>query len=276
MTQPLSFVKMVGTGNDFVLLDLRRHPIPAARGSRRRQLPELARQLCRRARSIGADGLLTIERSRRADLKMRIINPDGSEADMCGNGSRCVALYAADGKPRRHLTIETGAGIVRADTLSARRVRVTLPPPSLVRAKPLTALMRRFTAYHVHTGVPHAVLFVSDVRPVDIKQLGPSIRHHRVFQPAGANVDFVQVLDRHTLRVRTYERGVESETLACGTGAVAAALAAAATKRCASPVAVYPTSGERLVIRFETTGTSWKNVSLEGDVRQVFTGVLTP
>ncbi len=268
MTPRLPFVKMVGTGNDFILLDLRRTRRPG-------NLTALAKTLCRRARSVGADGLLTVEPSRRADVKMRIINPDGSEAAMCGNGARCVALYAAGGRRHRRLTIETPAGLIQAETLTPRRVRVTLTTPSSVRTKSLTARMHRLTVYAVNTGVPHAVLFVPEIRAADVRTLGPAIRYHRLFRPAGTNVDFVEVLDQHTVRVRTYERGVEAETLACGTGAVAAALAAATLGRCTAPVTIYPTSGERLVIRFEPTARGWKDVSLEGEVRSVFEGVLT-
>ena len=268
MSATLPFVKMVGTGNDFIVLDLRRQRIT-------QPLPVLARQLCRRARSIGADGLLAIESSRRADLKMRIVNPDGSEASMCGNGARCVALYAAQGQAKRRLVIQTRAGNVQAEILSPRRVRVTLTTPSPVRIKSLTACLRRFRVYAIDTGVPHAVIFVPDIRQIDVPELGPAIRHHRLFRPGGTNVDFVQALNRHTLRLRTYERGVEAETLACGTGAVAAALAAASTKLCQSPVAVYPTSGERLVIRFDPIRADWRHVSLEGEVHRVFEGVVT-
>ena len=267
----VSFIKMVGTGNDFIVLDARRRRLPE-------NLPGLARQLCRRARAVGADGLLVVEPSRKADVRMRIINPDGSEAAMCGNGVRCVALHAADGRPRADLTIETKAGLIRAQVLSPRRVRVTLTDPSPVRPVHLTVLMRPVTAYVVDTGVPHAVIVVADIGAVDLERLGPAIRHHRTFRPSGANVDFIQILDRHTMRLRTYERGVEAETLACGTGAAAAALAAATFRRCQPPVTVYPTSGERLVIRFEPRTTKqsgqWKHVSLEGEVHKVFEGVV--
>lgn len=263
----MRFVKMVGTGNDFIVLDLRRQRING-------RLPALARDLCRRAQSVGADGLLTVERSRRADVTMRVINPDGSEAAMCGNGARCVAQYVAQGRRGRSLTLDTHAGLVRATVVSPERVRVTLPDPSSVLAVRLTTLGKLLTVYAVNTGVPHAVVVVPDLRRVDVQTLGAAIRRHRVFAPAGTNVDVMQPVDRHTLRVRTYERGVEHETLACGTGAVAAALAAAALGRARSPVTVVPMSGEHLVVRFEYNGRRWHHVSLEGAVRVVFEGVL--
>ncbi|OGX40428.1 MAG: diaminopimelate epimerase [Omnitrophica WOR_2 bacterium RIFCSPHIGHO2_02_FULL_68_15] len=263
----MKFVKMVGTGNDFVVLDLRHHRV-------RDNLLALARDLCRRAQSVGADGLLTVERSRQADVKMRVINPDGSEADMCGNGARCVAHYAARGRRGRSLTLETKAGLVQAELVTADRVRVTLPMPSPILAVRLTVLGRTLTAYALNTGVPHAVVLAPDLRRVDVQTLGAAIRRHRAFAPAGTNVDFIQPADRHTLRARTYERGVEDETLACGTGAVASALAAASLGRAQSPVTVVPTSGEHLTIRFEPDGRRWREVSLEGMVRVVFEGVL--
>jgi len=263
----MKFVKMVGTGNDFVVLDLRRHRVHG-------NLLALARNLCRRAQSVGADGLLTIEPSRRADVKMRVINPDGSEAEMCGNGARCVAQYVTQGRRGRSLTLETKAGLVQTNVISTDRVRVTLPTPSAVLAVRLTALGKSLTVYAVNTGVPHAVVVVPDLRRVDVQALGAVIRWHRVFAPAGTNVDFIHPVDRHTLRVRTYERGVEHETLACGTGAVASALAAASLGRAQSPVTVVPTSGERLAVRFERDGRHWWEVSLEGTVRVVFEGVL--
>ena len=263
----MRFVKMVGTGNDFIVLDLRRQ---RANG----HLLALARALCRRAQAVGADGLLTIEPSRRADVKMRVINPDGSEAEMCGNGARCVAHYVAQGRRGRSLTLDTKAGLVHAEIVSTERVRVTLPDPSPVLAVRLTALGKALTVYAVNTGVPHAVVVVPDLRRLDVQALGAAIRRHRVFAPAGTNVDFMQPVNHHTVRVRTYERGVEHETLACGTGAVAAALAAASLGRASSPTTVVPTSGERLVIRFEPSGRRWRRVSLEGAVRKVFEGVL--
>lgn len=266
----IKFVKMVGTGNDFIVLDLRRARV---RGS----LPALARNLCRRARAIGADGVLTVEPSRRADVKMRVVNPDGSEAAMCGNGSRCIGWYAARALGRKRVTLETKAGLIKTETLSGHRVRVTLPTPSPVATRRLTVLGRQLTVYAIHTGVPHAVVIASQrgLPRADVPRLGAAIRRHAAFRPVGTNVDFIEIVNAHALRLRTYERGVEAETLACGTGAVAAALVAAAIGRCRSPVAVTPTGGERLMIRFARTGRSWEDVSLEGAVRQVFTGVLS-
>lgn len=264
----LPFTKMVGAGNDFIVLDLRHRRVNGS-------LPQLARQLCRRGRAIGADGLLTVEPSRRATVKMRILNPDGSQAEMCGNGVRCVAWYAARGHSQRHLTIETKAGLIQTTILPLQRVRAVLTTPSPVRQIRLTVGGRPFTLSAINTGVPHAVLFVPTIQRADVERLGPAIRRHRRFRPTGTNVDFVQVVNRHTLRLRTYERGVEAETLACGTGAVAAALAATSHGQAQSPVNVYPTSGERLIVRFRRRGRRWRDVSLEGEVRRTFDGVVT-
>lgn len=259
---PLPFTKMVGSGNDFILLDLRRHRAP-------RSLARLAQTLCQRIQGIGADGLLTVEPSPRATVTMRVFNPDGSEPAMCGNGARCAALYVAGGRAGRRVTLDTRAGLVGAQVLSAHRVRVTLTPPSPVTRRQLTVAGRPVVLWTVNTGVPHAVLQVPQIRHAAVSRLGPILRRHAAFRPAGTNVDFMQIVDRHTLRLRTYERGVEQETLACGTGAVAAALAAADEGHCQSPVTIIPASGDRLVVR----GTR-RAVSLEGEARPLFTGVM--
>ncbi|MCG3176148.1 MAG: Diaminopimelate epimerase [Candidatus Omnitrophica bacterium] len=261
----LAFWKMAGAGNDFVIIDDRR-------GAAGRNPSRLAERLCDRKNGIGADGLLLLGRSGRV-LTMRIFNADGSEAAMCGNGIRCLAAYAqrihASG---RIMTIRSGAGLHTAEILGGGRVRVTLTDPRDVRAEsPLNVGGRVLKAAYADTGVPHAVVFVSDLDSVDVAKLGHAIRWHRAYAPKGANANFATVRSG-VVHVRTYERGVEGETLACGTGSTAAALAAAARQGLRSPVTVVPRSGEKLKVYFDTDGGRYRNVRLEGPVRFVFEG----
>ena len=231
----IRFTTLVGTGNDFVLVDTIRHQVKPPTGG----WPALARILCDR-RQTGTDGLLLLGKSRRADISMRIFNPDGSEASMCGNGVRCLAWYAkARGVADECMTIETGAGIKRAHVRPDRNVRVDMGVPKLLRqVRPAGAGIVR--ADLMDSGVPHLVCWVRSVDRIDVERVGGRLRRDARFRPAGANVDFVQeigrraaVLERGVLRervmmkMRTYERGVEGETQACGTGAVASAAAAA-------------------------------------------------
>ena len=237
----IPFTKMAGTGNDFVLVDALRHDLAPLR----RQWAALAVSLCDRRKGIGADGLLVLDRSRVADVRMRIFNPDGSEPSMCGNGVRCLALYAArHGVARRPMRIETGAGIKRAEVKRGNRVRVDMGIPTLLAHFPRLSLQDGGACHAdwLNTGVPHVVCWVDRVERVDVPRRGRWLRTHRRFQPDGANVDFVAAIEPvepqdvaqskaavHRLRVamRTYERGVEGETQACGTGAIAAAASAA-------------------------------------------------
>ena len=269
----LPFVKMVGTGNDFVVLDLRR----ARARIRLATLAKLARRICHRPYAVGADGLLTIEPSRRANVKMRVVNPDGSAAGMCGNGARCVAWYVCRDTRKRRVTIETQAGVLEAFLASPGHVRITLPSPSPERAVLLHGLPPACRqVYAVDTGVPHAVVFVPDVRRVPVEAWGRNIRRHRLFSPAGTNVDFVEVKNRHTLSIRTYERGVEAETLACGTGAAAAGVVSIAAGRCRSPIGVCTRSGKQLTVRFDPDTRGQSTLSLEGEVQWAFEGTWMP
>ena len=225
MNFPVSFVKMSGTGNDFIVMD-HRHPfVPLA------EQPDFARKICRRRFSVGADGLILIEESVRADFSWRFYNADGSVAEMCGNGARCAARYAhMNGMAGPRMTFETLAGIVEAEVLEANgdvRLRLTAPSDFRLGLGIKLAGMERVVHY-VNTGVPHAVVFVEDEVPV--REWGRELRFHPMFQPAGTNANFVRLLAGGALQVRTYERGVEDETMACGTGAAAAALIAAACR----------------------------------------------
>ena len=229
------FTKLVGAGNDFVLVDTRRQPLSALRTRWR----GVAKMLCDPRQGIGADGLLVLGRSRTADVRMRVFNPDGTEPSMCGNGVRCLAWYVyRRGAANTHLAIETKAGIKRAQILGGHRVRIDMGVPRFSRrVVSLRVGHRRLSNVAlVDSGVPHLVCWVDDVARVNVEAIGRRVRRHRRFQPHGVNVDFVECASWHRrlgaarrhirLKMRTYERGVEGETQACGTGAVAAAAAA--------------------------------------------------
>jgi len=267
---PIAFWKMSGAGNDFIIIDHRRPVI------RPEQMAEFARLLCRRKFSVGADGLFLIEPSDRADFKWRFFNADGSEAEMCGNGARCVARFAyMQGIAAAKMRFETLAGIVDAKVTDTQvTVRMT-PPHSFRFDRQLEVAGQMLTVHSVDTGVPHAVLFVDDIDAADVVGLGRQIRRHPAFAPAGANVNFV-VAAAGGLRVRTYERGVEDETMACGTGAAAAAVIAAAKGCVDSPVEVLTSGGVALTVYCNgKEGKEADHVLLKGPAHLIYTGEVT-
>ncbi len=221
----IKFYKMAASGNDFIVIDNRDHLIkkPAA----------LTKQLCERRLSIGADGVLLLESSKKCDIKMRIFNADGSEAEMCGNGSRCAALYCHEILDFDvALTMETLAGVIDA-TIAKENVKVKLPDPKDFRdLAPIEVQDGIYYFYFINTSVPHVVIFEETIDDFPVVSVGREIRHHTHFQPKGTNVNFVEVIDKETIAVRTYERGVEDETLACGTGSTASAIVSVLIKNC--------------------------------------------
>ncbi len=269
---PVAFSKMSGAGNDFIIIDHRVPLIPQG------EQPELARRLCRRMFSVGADGLILIENSDAADFRWRFYNADGSVAEMCGNGARCAARFAfVKGIAGASLSFETQAGIIEAEVREDDTVRLRMTSPHDFRAG-LSVMLdgRERSLSFVNTGVPHAVLFFDDGEELQVREWGKLVRFHPLFQPAGTNVNFVQVIGDNTIRVRTYERGVEDETMACGTGAVASALFAALNGLAASPVAVVSSGGERLTILFDLReGPGADKVFLQGPARMIYEGQVT-
>ncbi len=280
---------MVGTGNDFLVVDARRPGVKILR----RQWPAMSRAFCDRRYGIGADGLLVLEPSRLADVTMRIFNADGSKAEMCGNGARCIALYVAKNKQRSekwkvknrtHVTIETRAGTLQA-VVRGDRVALEMTQPTDVRLDQIVEVNgQRLRFGFINTGVPHVVVPVDSVEAVDVERLGRALRQHPRFAPRGANVNFIQLDPRHPgrIRVRTYERGVEAETLACGTGVTASALVyalAANGHGASSRVRVTPKSGEELTVSFRIAGHGRErriaDVVLEGPAQRVFETVVT-
>jgi diaminopimelate epimerase len=248
-----------GTGNTFALVD--------ARSARVDDAAAAARNVCKK---YGVDGLLVMEASPKADIRMRIVNPDGSEAEMCGNGSRCAAYWANHeaGFPSS-MTIETKAGLLRAD-VSGKTVKIRLTDPKDYRGPfPLEAAGQKFIAYFINTGVPHVIVPVDDAKAADLPAWGRAIRFHDSFKPAGTNASFIRFAGASRIEARTYERGVEAETQSCGTGSTAAALVAAVIKNFPSPVEVVTASGESLRIHFRRNGASFTDVHLEGPVREL-------
>ena len=267
----VKFTKITGSGNDFLLM----HRVGIAGTS----LTQLARRICDRKFGIGADGLLLLEKSKKADIRMRIINADGSEASMCGNGARCVALYARrQAKSQKgRIFIETKAGIIESRVIGDN-VKIKLTEPRNLKLDiPIKVSKRTLRVNFINTGVPHAVIFVQGLSDIDVLNLGRQIRYHRSFRPAGANVNFVEVQDKRFIKARTYERGVEDETLACGTGAVASAIIFVAkspdVKSSRYVINVKTHSAEVLKVYFDKIEGRFRNAWLEGKVRITGQGV---
>jgi diaminopimelate epimerase len=265
----IAFHKMSGSGNDFIIIDNRRGVLPME------DPREFAARVCRRKVSAGADGLILVERANGADFKWRFYNSDGSVAEMCGNGARCVARFAYRQEIcGPEMAFETQAGIIRA-RVSGSRVKVTLPKPVALKLDYEMMLEQGpLRVSSVNTGVPHVVVAVPDPEQPDVATLGREIRFHPLFSPAGTNVNFVAIR-QGGLAIRTYERGVEGETLSCGTGTVAAAVVGVTRGEVASPVAVVTRSGETLTVHVSREGDDIREVCLEGDTRLVYEGALT-
>lgn len=249
--------------------------VVAAAKQKPKNLSAFAKNICDRKFGAGADGLLWLESSRKADVRMRIFNADGSEAEMCGNGARCAALFRCQVPGARcqgKIRLETKAGIIDA-RIKGDNVKIKLTDPKGMRLDvPLNAGGRQIKVNFVNTGVPHAVVFVEGLMSMDILPLGRQLRYHREFLPAGTNVDFVEVIGKGAIKVRTYERGVEDETLACGTGSVAAALIFAVKSGASNKVIVSTKSGESLKVYFENNECGFADVWLEGKSRKVYGG----
>ena len=269
MQFPIDFTKMSGTGNDFILID---HRTPFLT---REEMPGFARAVCERRVSAGADGLIFIEQSEAADFRWQFLNGDGSWAEMCGNGARCAARFAhARGIAPAQMRFETVAGLIEAE-VTGQSVKLKMTAPTGLRLhEKLRVNGQEQVVHSLNTGVPHAVLFVEDIGQAPVLELGRSIRFDEHFQPAGTNVNFVRQLGAGALSVRTYERGVEGETLACGTGAVAAAVIAGLLGQVQPPVAVTTSGGEQLTIHYSLVGQEISEVYLEGPAHFIYEGRL--
>jgi diaminopimelate epimerase len=268
----INFLKMVATGNDFILVDNRQN----AFDDLAEHWPEVAQKLCPRKNAVGADGILVLEQSEQAQTCMRIFNPDGSEAAMCGNGARCVSYFLATEKGLQKVNFQTKAGLLEAE-VNARRVKLKMTAPHDLRLDfELTVGEQTYITNFINTGVPHTVIFVEDIDVIDVNALGKEVRLHPEFQPEGTNVNFVQVVNENTIKVRTYERGVEEETLACGTGNVAAAIITATKMRKEKKkhfnIECLTKGGEILLVSFDLSEKKAENVYLEGEVKISFSG----
>jgi len=272
---PLAFAKMAGGGNDFVVID--------NRAARVADPAELTRRVCTPHLSVGADGLILIESSARATFRMRYFNSDGSVGELCANGTRCAARFAYMNviAPKR-MTIETGAGITGAEVSDGGYVTLTLPPPHSFRPdRPLRVGDRVVHGSFIMVGVPHYVIFLRDgLWSQDIVPLGSAIRKHPDLQPAGANVNFVVVRGPSDIEVRTYERGVEAETLSCGSGVVASSAVSALFGKVKPPVTILTRSGITLQVNLavmnDQGGREVRDVQLRGDARLIYRAVFTP
>lgn len=268
----LNFTKMSGAGNDFVIMEAF-----ALKGI---DVKQLTLEVCNRTNGVGADGLLILDKSKKADYKMRIINADGSEAEMCGNGSRCLIEYIARMKKPKNpaISLDTLAGIVRGEVFKkAVRVRLSDPRNYAPDIK-IEVNERKIRVHYIDTGVPHTIVFVDDLEKIEVDPIGRTIRNHQEFVPRGTNVNFVEQIKEDLIFVRTYERGVEAETKACGTGSVASAIV---TYLKANPklknfqnavMQVKTTGGDILEVSFDVTNGRASNVWLKGHVRLIAEG----
>ncbi len=278
----MNFFKYHGAGNDFVLIDNREGKISEERK------PDLGRQLCNRRFGIGGDGLMLVETSSKADSKMRIFNPDGSEPEMCGNGIRCVAKYVYDNIIKKdEIAIETLAGVKNVRLYKEKEttyVRVNMGRPlferkdipatgegRLLREK-IEVDGREFEIYAVNTGVPHVIIFVEDIKRTDVINIGRAVRNHSLF-PEGTNVNFLEIVRANLFKIRTYERGVEDETLACGTGITAAGVIGVIVGEAdpEDPIEIVAKGGT-VYIEAEMKDTEIETAFMRGPVEFVFEG----
>ncbi len=269
MKGPIEFAKYSGAGNDFILIDDRPASFPAD--------SELIQAMCARRTSVGADGLILLQTSDRADIKMRFFNSDGGEAEMCGNGARCLIAFARrKGLDSAAITLETMERVLTAhvdgEDISVEMGAVTETEFNI----DIEIDGQSYRVHHTNTGVPHAVMFVDDVSEVDVVGLGRKVRFHERFQPKGANANFVQVTGERTLSARIYERGVEDETLASGTGCAACGVISGLVKQLDPPIEVHTRSGATLTIHFKREREEISHLTMSGPTRLVYEGVYFP
>ena len=261
----LSFVKMTGAGNDFIVVDNRSLGVNLTR--------EQIASLCHRHFGVGADGLLAVEPAdgAEADFRMRYYNADGSEAEMCGNGARCFARFVQPWVKADRVRFLTQAGLITGEFVGPD-IRVNLTAPTGMKLTQAADFGWGRVVYHeINTGVPHVVIEVADAEVAEVLALGRAIRYSSLF-PRGTNVNFVQVADPGNLIVRTYERGVEGETLACGTGVTAAALVIHRVRNLPLPLRVKVRGGDILAVDAVAEGGNFRNVALTGPAREIFSG----
>jgi diaminopimelate epimerase len=264
----LGFTKMNGAGNDFVMIDNRAGEVQL----RRKQIV----RLCDRHRGVGADGILLLEPAENgADFRMRYYNADGGEAEMCGNGARCFARFAKKvAGARDKISFQTPAGIIGA-RLHGEVVTLNMSEPADLRLNVRLEIDAEDALVHyINSGVPHVVVPVARVDVVDVTAQGAAIRRHKMFAPKGANVNFLEKRGPQRIAIRTFERGVENETLACGTGVVASALIFSVLEEVSGPIDILVRGGNELSVGFKRAGNQFRNVTLTGPAEFVFEGTI--
>ena len=270
--EPIEFWKMSGSGNDFILVDNRNGVVAE------RDMGRLVARSCRRRESVGADGVIFVTDSETYDFGWRFFNADGGEVEMCGNGGRCVSRFAfLKGIAGSEMTFETRVGPISAQ-VEGRVVKVLMPKPRNEMMDVDIEFMPGWrTCDFVNTGVPHVVVQVADLENHAVTDQGREIRYHPRFSPEGTNANFMIPLGPDELAVRTYERGVEDETLACGTGAIASALMASRRGMVVSPVKVHTRGGEILTVHLNNGGLdaeAGERVWLQGNTSVIYKATL--
>ncbi|MFZ1978462.1 MAG: diaminopimelate epimerase [Bacteroidota bacterium] len=266
------FTKMTGAGNDFIVIDDRKERISNP--------PKLVIKLCDRRWGIGADGLILIRKSKRAAYEMMYYNADGSYGGMCGNGGRCIAHFTIANRiaGKKHF-FEALGYLYEAKKLSGSMMQLKMKNPDKIKLNSSIDINGKTVPYHyIDTGAPHVVIEADaldqELKNIDVHKLGAFIRYHKKFQPSGTNVNFVKKIGQHTIQIRTYERGVEAETLACGTGSIASAIISSFVMKTKSPVTVKVQSNAALKVDFRKEAEKVDNVRLTGPAKIVFTGTV--
>ncbi|MDE0315145.1 MAG: diaminopimelate epimerase [Candidatus Poribacteria bacterium] len=268
----IPFMKLSGAGNDFVIINNLNRVVDSTDS----EFMNFVMKLCQRRMSVGADGVLLVEPTDDVDFRMRYFNADGGEVETCGNGARCISKFAyLNGIVSEQMRFLTNAGVYEAEVVG-KNVKVRMSNPTDIRINvPLRLEDGLHNVGFANSGVPHVVFFVDDLEATDVFDLGQQTRYHNDFKPAGTNANFIRIHSQELIEIRTYERGVENETLACGTGSIASAIVSATLGKVKSPVSVKTASGVVLKIHFDLENDEAKNVYLEGDARVIFAGELT-
>jgi diaminopimelate epimerase len=274
--EEISFTKMSGAGNDFIIIDKAQNPEFVLNNS-------VISRLCHRRNGIGADGIITINDPDGYDFGMEYYNADGSTGTLCGNGARCAIKYAqssnrANGDSVRFLSNESEYS---GELLQDGQIKFNLKPPTQIDLNRTVYFEeRKISASFIHTGSPHIVIEISELPDnemrmnldsVDVISTGRKIRNESEFAPGGTNVNFIKLIDNH-IHIRTYERGVEDETLACGTGSVAAAIIGCKKFDLMPPVSLITKGGDELIVNFDKKESEFTNVSLTGPVEEIYKG----
>ena len=262
----IEFTKMHGAGNDFIMIDGRNRDLKLSK--------ELIESLCRNHTGIGADGLILIDHSEKADFSMKYYNSDGAEAELCGNGARCTALFAYElGIAGKKMSFETASGLMKAEIMD-NFVSVDIVDVKDVKLNLKLEGIEGSVGFGV-CGVPHALILSEDVTSIgddELIEVGRKVRFHDAFKPDGTNLNVATIIDEHSINYRTYERGVENETLACGTGAVTISVLCAHLGLVSSPVRCITRGGDVLEVEFELEDSGASNCKLKGPATTVFKG----